>query len=137
MLPRLFIAAVLVNISFYLCALAVDISNILGASVYSFFQNIEVSGGGTGGTSTWATVMGPILIAGIGVALLVMFVISLPALLAFALVILILIARQAFVILLIVMAPIAFVAYLLPNTEQWFKKWWKAFLSCYSRYTSW
>jgi hypothetical protein len=60
--------------------------------------------------------------------LLAVLVIMAPTtLLAFAVIILILIARQAFVILLVVMSPLAFVAYLLPNTESWFKKWWKAF----------
>jgi hypothetical protein len=43
--------------------------------------------------------------------------------------VLILIARKAALILLVVISPLAFVAYLLPNTEQWFKKWWKIFSS--------
>ena len=32
-------------------------------------------------------------------------------------------ARQALVALLVMIAPLAFVAYLLPNTEKWFNKW--------------
>jgi hypothetical protein len=36
--------------------------------------------------------------------------------------------RQALVLLLIMIAPLAFVAYLLPNTEGWFKKWKDLFL---------
>lgn len=134
MLPRIVIAAILVNISFYICAIAVDISNIVGASVYDLFKeslsaniNADISKSG------WESVMGGILTAGvvgIGAILLVVAIFMAPmVLLAFGLVILILVARQAFVVLLIVMSPLAFVAYLLPNTEDWFKKWYKAFIA--------
>ncbi|MDB5177654.1 MAG: hypothetical protein JWO61_37, partial [Candidatus Saccharibacteria bacterium] len=42
-------------------------------------------------------------------------------------VVLVLTLRQALIIILIVISPLAFVAYLLPNTEQWFKKWLNLF----------
>lgn len=35
MLPRLIVGAVLINMSFYVCAAAVDLSNIVGSTVYS------------------------------------------------------------------------------------------------------
>lgn len=38
MVPRLIVGAVLMNMSFYLCAAAVDLSNILGTTVYSTMQ---------------------------------------------------------------------------------------------------
>lgn len=131
MLPRIVIAAILVNLSYFICAIMVDISNILGSSIYSLLKSFDV--GSTGGDPSWQTMIsGPdgILAAtmtGIALVLLAIAVFLAPTtLLAFAVVILILIARQAFVILLIVISPLAFVAYLLPNTESWFKKWWKA-----------
>jgi hypothetical protein len=40
MLPRLIIAAVLVNTSYYISAIAVDISNILGISIHTLFNGI-------------------------------------------------------------------------------------------------
>lgn len=40
-----------------------------------------------------------------------------------------LIARKALIVLLIVIAPLAFVAFLLPNTEKWFNKWRSLFAS--------
>ncbi|MDR3298135.1 MAG: hypothetical protein LBT19_02075, partial [Candidatus Nomurabacteria bacterium] len=40
-LPRIIIAAVLVNLSFIICALAVDVSNVLGASLRGVFTNIQ------------------------------------------------------------------------------------------------
>jgi len=131
MLPRIVIAAILVNLSYFICAIMVDISNILGSSIYSLLKSFDVGSSG-GDPSLQTMISGPdgILAAtmtGIALVLLAIAVFLAPTtLLAFAVVILILIARQAFVILLIVISPLAFVAYLLPNTEVWFKKWWKA-----------
>lgn len=132
LLPRIVVAAILVNLSYYICALAVDLSNIVGSSIYSLLKDSIVAGTGSGLTG-WEDTMANILkgaAVGIGVILLVIAVLMAPTvLLAFAVVIMILIARQAFVILLIVISPLAFVAYLLPNTESWFKKWWNAFVA--------
>lgn len=133
MLPRLVIAAVLVNISYYLCQLAVDVSNILGFGINQLFEGIikaaaPTSASGTGST-VWVTVVGGILVVGAGLLLALMSGIILPALLALAMIVLILLARKALIVILIVLSPLAFVAYLLPNTEDWFKKWWKMFSS--------
>src|SRR5690606_39097781 len=38
-------------------------------------------------------------------------------------------ARQAIITILVVIAPLAFVAYLLPNTEKWFDKWRGLFMT--------
>jgi hypothetical protein len=137
MLPRLIIAAVLVNISYWLCAAAVDISNILGSSLREIFNGIGASikppdnltsaqtGKGWEGLS--AVVLTGTAVAGIGLALYIGLSAFIPILIAvlFAIVtvFLVLALRQALVILLIVVAPLAFVAYLLPNTESLFKKW--------------
>src|SRR5690606_3575128 len=51
------------------------------------------------------------------------------AALAIITVFLVLTLRQALIILLIVIAPLAFVAYLLPNTEDWFTKWRKLLMT--------
>jgi hypothetical protein len=130
LLPKLIIAAILVNVSFYICALLVDLSNIFGSNLYNLLKNMNavsetVSGGGAA-SSIWTDIVGGALIGVGAIALLAVIIFAPMTLLAFALVMIILIARQAFVILLIVISPLAFVAYLLPNTEQWFKKWWKS-----------
>jgi hypothetical protein len=133
MLPRIVIAAILVNVSFIICAIAVDLSNIVGASVYSLFQNSIAPDVGSDITNaSWEEqIAGALAMAtAIGVILIVVLLFIGPmALLALGMIILILVARQALVILLIVVAPLAFVAYLLPNTEDWFKKWYKAFIA--------
>lgn len=128
LLPKIIIAAILVNISFFICAVMVDLSNVVGGSLYSLLANMVTGGGsGSGGGETWSGLMTGLLVTGISVLLIVMIVLCPAVLLAAAVTLFILIARQAFVILLVVISPLAFVAYLLPNTESLFKKWWKAF----------
>ena len=139
MLPRLIVSAILVNVSFIICQLAVDISNALGYGVTGLFNSViqQVGGAspnlaGTDSGSAWAEAIGGangVLLAGVGVALALALGILIPALLAVLLVVIILLARQAVIVLLIVAAPLAFVAYLLPNTEDWFKKWYKMFFN--------
>lgn len=130
LLPRLIIAAILVNLSYVITQLAVDISNILGGSFKALFENINI------GTNTpeqnWVTRGGTILATAatgvVGLVALALLIIEAPAvLLIIGMVFLLLAARQAVIAVLIVVAPLAFVAYLLPNTEQWFTKWRKLF----------
>ena len=42
-LPRLVAAALLVNLSYYICMLAIDVSNIVGAGITNVFDSINVS----------------------------------------------------------------------------------------------
>jgi len=155
LLPRLVIAAVLVNVSYFICAIAIDISNILGYSVQDIFVSIREGAFNidndtwSADTLSWESVTGFILsggtitlAAGLGAggALLAtggdvvgLIFLVLPALLGLILavlvVLLILAARQAIIILLLIVAPLAFVAYLLPNTEKLFNKWRDLFMT--------
>lgn len=136
MLPRLIIAAILVNASYFICAISVDVSNILGSSTKQLFDGIggqltmpvikaETSQTGSG----WAGAVGFLLAGGLATtaALYAGLSVLLPALIAalvaIVTVFLVLTLRQALIIILIVISPLAFVAFLLPNTESLFKKW--------------
>lgn len=126
-LPRLIIGALLVNLSFYLCQLAVDLSNILGFSLKGV---LEGAASKVGTQSAEVGTFNTFIIGGIalvGVGLFIFLAVSIPTLLALLLalivVLVILIVRQAAVILLIAISPLAFAAWLLPNTENLFKKW--------------
>jgi len=133
MLPKLIVIAVLVNISYFVCQLAVDISNLLGISLRSVFDSIANSNtiGASAVPDGWTKTVAVILAgAGAGLAMLAISTpVLLAAFLALAMIALILILRQALIVLLIVISPVAFALYLLPNTEQWTKKWAKLFFS--------
>lgn len=147
LLPRLIIAAILVNVSYHICAAAVDLSNILGYSIQSLFISVRNALGGVTSTAwqtfSWSDLAGFALSGGaavgagvIGFKLAAVAVqgaasggiyLILPALLtgilAVLLVVVVLAVRQALIVTLIILSPLAMVAYLLPNTEKWFEKW--------------
>jgi hypothetical protein len=137
MLPRLVIAAILVNVSFFICQIAVDLSNILGYSLNSLLSNsyVQIAGDISGKGDASSNGLGiAVLVAGvvagaIGVAMAVTMPVLLAVLLALILIVLILVARTALIVLLTIISPLAFVAFLLPNTEQWFKKWYKMYFA--------
>jgi len=133
LLPRIIIAAILVNVSYWICAIAVDISNLLGSSINGLFETLgaqmKLPSGGAFSGGGWVGIAGGIL-AGTAVAAAALYVglsALIPALVTAALaiitVVIVLSVRQALIILLVIAAPLAFVAYLLPNTESWFNKW--------------
>lgn len=130
-LPRLIIGALLVNLSFYLCQLAVDLSNILGFSLKGVLEGAASKvGTQSAEVGTFNTlIVGGLTLAGVG--LFIFLAVSIPTimalLLALLVVLVILIVRQAAVILLIAISPLAFAAWLLPNTENLFKKWVSVF----------
>ncbi len=134
LLPRIIIAAILVNLSYYICQIAVDLSNILGFSLKGFLAGLAPAaaanpGAGTslGSGSDWTSIIGGTIVLVGGAIAWGSLSIAVPALLAALVAIImtlfILVARQAIIIILIVISPLAFVAFLLPNTVTWFNKW--------------
>ena len=101
-LPRLIIGALLVNLSYYICQIFVDLSNILGHTLKDALE----SGAGEIGTNSEATGTGSNLITGIlgltGATLFITLAVGLPTLaagfLAIMTVFIILIVRQAGII---------------------------------------
>lgn len=140
-LPRLIISVVLVNLSFLFCALAVDVSNVIGESLRGTFatiseQVLEHAELGeavknfslsdflvtvlSGGTIVGVTISA---IGGGQYIFFMLLVILVGAVVAVISGLITIAARQALIALLIMISPLAFVAYLLPNTEKWFEKW--------------
>lgn len=148
-LPRLIAVAVLVNVSFIICQLAVDLSNILGSGLNSLFeglaQQVKTSTGhagepfnlgdliktviGLGGSGTaiiagiklatlnWDIWLWPLLLVLIGIVIGIIFFFILLG------------ARQAGVIILVALAPVAIVCYALPNTKKLFDRWLQIFVA--------
>lgn len=150
MLPKLVIVAVLVNFSFTICQLAVDISNILGAGLRSMLASLGGSAQVSIGDGSWtisngadtfsnamAALLGVIGIAGTVGATWMLFtspgiIISiLVALLGVLVAVLFMFislgARMAGVVVLTVISPLAFIAYALPNTNGLYKRWFDIF----------
>lgn len=152
-LPKLIVTAIIVNFSYIICGIFVDLSNIFGEGIKNIFESVagsttatteklgenvaalinEVVGmiatvaaaGGAAALGLTAvnavtsgsllTIIFPIL-AFIGSALMAAF---------FAMLMLGL--RQALIIIMIVVSPVAFVLYAIPNTNGLFKKWFQLF----------
>lgn len=185
LMPRLVVASILMNLSFFICAIAIDVSNVVGTTAQSVLINIsetppsspssEFNGWSSVSTEVLGTtatdeegknkdqpandesqienpaeapaaeedkeddplakpltqlVVGGIVLTGIAVLfaqLAVLAPIMVVALFAMVTVLLVLLLRQAIVIVLVIIAPIAFALYLLPNTQKWFDRWRSTF----------
>lgn len=124
LLSRLILVAIAIHISFYICAAAADVSNIIGNSIYELITSKMTSTGGDFATSLINTFQ---VITGV-VAVVVLVALNFSTILTTVVLILaIIMLRQVALITLLLFSPIAFACYLLPNTEKWFKKWWDAY----------
>ena len=151
-LPKLIIAAVLVNLSYWICLICVDVSNILGAGFQDFFNGLNsgsqatITYGGEGGGGNVAMDVGIVGVSVAGAAvgivaifsnpalLLTLFIAVLGVLISVLFMFVLLAGRKAAIVLLTVFSPIAFVLYLLPNTKKLFDKWlklWESMLLLY------
>lgn len=149
-LPRLIVASILVNISYHVCALLIDLSNLVGFELQNIFEALRESivhsdAIGDFKQLTWSNVTGYVLSGGtllggavvfLGTALplgpaavFMLFPILSSAIIALIVAVLILAARQALIIVLVILAPLAFVAYILPGTQKYFNRWQGLFMN--------
>ena len=144
-LPKLIVAAILMNLSYWICIIAVDLSNILGNGLQALFDglagqvapggNVEVSSIGASVGSTVVSVgilaafiastgMAALSAAGSpGAVLLMLFTGAISVLVSIMSLFIVLSARQAAIVILVVLSPLAMVCYMLPNTKGLFDKW--------------
>ena len=136
-IPRLVIGIIGVQLSWYIVAFMVDLFNIIGAGLrglvlapvngVEFTVNFDFE-------SAWyeliatigitAAITGGLWVGGIAMGLpMILFPIITGLLLAFTTVLI----RRALITILVVTAPIAFVAWILPNTAGMFRAWWSYF----------
>jgi hypothetical protein len=137
-LPRLLIAAVLINLSIYIVAFAVDVANIVGngiaalieapfrsAGAFKLHLGVASSGAGTTaliggalGTAIWAYGFTAGFLEFLFLGILV------PTFLFFIAILVTLLIRNGLILFLVMTSPIAFALYCLPNTEKYFRQWW-------------
>ena len=151
MLPKLIVMAILINLSFIICELAVDVSNILGvgldnmfrnfgemaasangdaasAASYQFAEFIEQLLGIAAGVGAGAEVVIGLATSGGGVVIIISILLVIIVALISVLIFFVMLGGRIIVIMLFTMiAPVAFACYILPNTQGLFKKWWNIF----------
>lgn len=144
-LPTLIMVAILVNLSFIICQLAVDVTNIIGDGMLQLFRSFPVTnsasvGGLVTAISTIITLgavggvaAGGIMIYGVNGFFAAMLIPALLGLITILLSILfffiVLAVRKVGIFILIVLSPVAIILYALPNTKNLFQKWIKLFTS--------
>lgn len=133
MLPKLIVGVIVVNASFYICGLLVDLSNVVGSSAFNFVSAAAVgdipAGEWSNSDSGWINkIAGLALVLTVGYfALATVISMLLFVVITAVTTIFLLGVREAIIILCIVLSPLAFVAMIMPNTEGLYKKWWSAF----------
>lgn len=154
LLPSIIVGAILVNLSWFISALAVDLSNIMGYALQDFFMSLRgdlfvmtdenneslgswsslsqfiLSGGAmaTGGALSAITLLGATFGSTISASWLLLPILV-GVILSAIIVIIIFAARQALIIILIILSPIALIARILPNTENLYRKWFSTFMT--------
>lgn len=146
-LPKIIIAAVLINLSFPICQVMVDLSNIIGHGIVDMARTIrdevaaaqsadfaEVTFGGLFtvlfGASAGITMASGVLFAVIGAGplwFIPLILVCLAAIVAFIMFFVLLAGRQILAVILVTVSPLAMLCYALPNTQKIFKKWTELF----------
>jgi len=136
-LPRLVIGVIGVQLSWYLVAFTVDAFNVIGASIRALMlapvDGLEFDVSFDLG-SAWEEIAATIgiiatasaaLVWGWGGLLMGIPLMLFSVIMGMILVFITVLARKILVLLLIITAPVAFTAWVLPNTVGMFKKWWE------------
>ena len=129
-LPRIIIVAIAITLSWNLMEFLVTLSNDLGYGIrylmYKPFENLNLTLQLGGGKDVAVTLLGGAAITALGVFGLLLF--SLSAALSLFMAFVVMILRQILIIMLIIIAPIAIVCYILPNTQRVYTLWWNTFI---------
>lgn len=149
-LPRVVAMVLILNLSFFLCRMAIDIANIIGDGIGAVFDGLtaaakakidfdaladgssktlmtaKIIGGGviTGISAFFATKTA--LASGQSIALLIMTAL-LAAIIGLLMLLTIIQLRKALIIILTVTSPVAVLLYVLPGTKKLFNQWFGLF----------
>jgi hypothetical protein len=145
-LPRLVAAIIIAQFGYLLCGILIDIGNILGTLIPNTiaagvlgsgaklpgladsvvgllaFGNAKAVGAGT------AAVTNVIFGGGTGLVFILLFLMAIAVLFSLLLAFIYMIARNLIIILLVLAAPLAFLAWVLPGTQNFFYRWGKNLL---------
>lgn len=149
-LPRLVIAAILIQLSWFIFTTLIFIVNGIGAGLYALLTQpfngvgggdiMDIAGqikasGAVGSVFSQATIFTAIVGAGafavgsvmVGGATLSIILTAVGVIISILITIFTLIVRKILILLLLTLAPLALVAWILPNTTKYWDMWWKLF----------
>lgn len=130
MLPRIVVAALALTLSWQLMDFFVQLSNALGFGIRYLIYQPFVNAGfdqaviGGGGQAT-LIVLGGVMLSAMGVFGVLSFIAT--AALAVLVAFLTIMIRELVIIALVIIAPVAIILYIMPNTEKYYKMWWEMF----------
>lgn len=157
-LPKLIVTAIIVNFSYIICGALVDLSNIAGDGIQNIFESVATDLNGHATPSFADNVAGSVIdivaVIGTGAAVagavttvvgaatsgsLLAIIVPVLAFVGSAVIaglfaMLMLGLRQALIVIMIAISPVAFVLYAIPNTSGIFKKWLQLFKTLLTLY---
>ena len=141
-LPKMIISAILINLSYVICLVFIDLSNIVGNGFRALFDGmssglnptISIEGSSTVLASTVipaASLLAFVATIGAVIAnpamLLSLLVSAISVVFGLFFLFILLVAREATIIVLVTVSPLAVVCYMLPNTKKVFDRWLSIF----------
>lgn len=141
MVPKLVIAIILIQLSWVIMMYGIEIVNVIGAglqdllfmpfggakqlsNVGPILEIANIGGGEQSGVVLFGVGIGAIIVASGGGALFVVLAAAVGVAIAVIVAVATLLLRKIIIIGLIIIAPLAILAWVLPNTEKYFKWWW-------------
>ncbi len=132
-LPRMVAAILFIVLSWYICIILIDITNALGSGIMGIMTgpfkpgglqlaDVFENGGIGGAIGQWTGAV----VGAIGVLLLIVFFAS-TILIFIGMAFLVLIFRQLLILALILLAPLAILAWIFPGNDKMWKLWWGSF----------
>lgn len=134
------IGAVLLNLSYIICAGAIQLSNVIGSGILGGMVDISSQIGTPAMTLTNAAdgfedaILSQLVSAMlqksgvVWVMLAPMATITIGIAVVSAIALIVLIARKVIISMLVLISPLLFVAYMLPNLERYFQQWVRLFI---------
>lgn len=144
-LPRMVIAAIFITLSWYICSFLISLFNVVGGGLLGLMttpfgesgnMNLSTLFGGSGqdyggavaqwmGGSAMLIALAALVTTPGGLGLILLYLA--PILLAVGGAFLVLLLRQLFIIALILLAPLAILAWIFPGNDKLWKFWWGTF----------
>ena len=140
-LPKLIVAAIIINASYFICQIAIDAANIVGYGIKNIMGTVgqvpansefAIHDGGHTLASIGSnisivaliTALAAPAVLGQGIGILIsVFAALIGIVIAILTLFVVLAARKALSLVLVIISPLAFLCYMLPNTKKLFNKW--------------